>query len=320
MALQAGLMTPNVWECFFIEAGISPDPVKTHATKFVDEKLTIESLQMLDRSMLKELEVILMGESLCIHKQAKKATTQATSVKALAAKPLPNLEMTLQQFRKFQIDWDIFTKMTNMPSSQANIHLYNCADEAVQNAIINNHFNFFTTDPDKLLDMVEVLVTQMSNPIVQRLAYASMSQDEDVPIQNYLVCLRTVAIDCDFTCPSCEHDLSIIHIKDQIIRAIGNDTIQADLLAKAGTLKSLEQNAHHAEAFESALRDQNSMASTSDVASAQLSTNRRQKNMPQPNKGNVCSITYLNHVNSEAKPRRQTCAGCGSYQHGASGT
>ena len=45
-----------------------------------------------------------------------------------------------------------------MPSSQANIHLYNCADEAVQNAIVNTHPNFFTTDPDKLLNMVEVLV------------------------------------------------------------------------------------------------------------------------------------------------------------------
>ena len=66
--------------------------------------------------------------------------------------------------------------MTNMPSSQANIHLYNCADEAVQNAIIDTHPNFFTTDPDKLLDMVEVLVTQRSNLIVHRLAFASMSQ------------------------------------------------------------------------------------------------------------------------------------------------
>ena len=82
----------------------------------------------------------------------------------------------------FWIDWDVFTKMTNMPSSQANIHLNNCADEAVQNAIINTHLNFFTTDSDKLLDMVEILVTQRSNPIVHHLAFASMSQDEDEPI------------------------------------------------------------------------------------------------------------------------------------------
>ena len=57
---------------------------------------------MLDRSMLKELGVTLMGEALCILKQAKEATAQSTRIQALVAKP-PNLntEMTPQQFRKF---------------------------------------------------------------------------------------------------------------------------------------------------------------------------------------------------------------------------
>ena len=67
MALQTGYMTPEDWEHFFI------DSAKTCATKFADKKLTIESLQMLDRFMLKELGVILMGEALCILKQAKEA-------------------------------------------------------------------------------------------------------------------------------------------------------------------------------------------------------------------------------------------------------
>ena len=172
-----------------------------------------------------------MGEALCILKQAKEATAQSTRIQALAAKP-PNLniEMTPQQFRKFRIDWDVFTKMTNMPSSQFNIHLYNCADEAVQNAIINTHPNFFTTDPG-------------------------------------------------------EHDLSDIYIKDQIIRGVANDALQADLLAKAGTLKTLKQNVRHTEAFESALRDQTSKAGASDITSARLSTYCRQKGMPQTDKG-----------------------------------
>ena len=50
-----------------------------------------------------------------------------------------------------------------------------------------------------------------------------------------------------------KYDLSNIYIKDQIIQGIANNTFQDDLLAKSGTLKSLEQNIHHAEAFESAL-------------------------------------------------------------------
>ena len=102
MALRTGYMTLEDWERFFIEAAISTDSAKTHATKFADEKLTIESLQMLDRSMLKELGVLLIGEALCILKQAKEATTPATHIQALAAKPPHlNLEMTPQQFGKF---------------------------------------------------------------------------------------------------------------------------------------------------------------------------------------------------------------------------
>ena len=101
-----------------------------------------------------------------------------------------------------------------MPSSQANIHLYNCADKAVQNAIINTHPNFFTADPDKLLDMVEILVTQRSNPIVHHLAFASMCQDENEPMQNYLVRLRAVTIDCNFTCPL--YNLSNIYVVHSI--------------------------------------------------------------------------------------------------------
>ena len=91
-------MIPKDWEHFFIEAGICTDSVQIHATKFVDHKLTIESLQMLDQATLKELGVILMGEALCILKQAKETTTQATYVQALAAKPPSHLnhEMTPQ--------------------------------------------------------------------------------------------------------------------------------------------------------------------------------------------------------------------------------
>ena len=321
MVLQTGFMTPDDWECFLIEAGISTDSAKTQMTKFADEKLTIESLQMLYHSMLKELGVTLMGEALSILKQAKEAkeaTAQSTHIQALAAKP-PNLniEMTPQQFRKFRIDWDVFTKITNMPSSQFNIHQYNCADEAAQDAINNSHPNFFTTDPDKLLDMVEALVTQRSNPIVHRLAFASISQGEGEPIQNYLVHLRAVAVDCSFSCPMYEPDLSDIYIKDQIIQGVANDILLADLLAKAGTLKTLKQNVHHAEAFESALRDQTSMAGASDTTSARLSTYCRQKSMPQADKGDTRTNAYPNY---EAKPNHQICGGCGGHLHGTPGT
>lgn len=228
--------------------------------------------------MLRELGITTMGEALSILRQAKEPATQTTYAKAPAARPPQlHLEMTPQQFRKFRIDWEVFTRITDMPTSQANTQLYSCADESVQNAIINTYPKFFTTNPDKLLEMTEALVTQKSNPMVHRMTFASISQHEDEPIQQYLVRLRSTAIDCNFSCPNCDHDLSDIYIKDQFIKGISNDTLQTDLLAKAGLLKTLNQNICHAEAFESALRDQTAMTDTSDIATVRMSMYRKKK-------------------------------------------
>ena len=128
-----------------------------------------------------------------------------------------------------------------MPKYRADIHPYNCADKPVQkNAIVNTHPDFFTFDPVELLGMVEELVTQISSPIVHHFTFASLLQSENEPIQSYLVRLRATALDCDFTSPWCEHDFSDIYIKDQLISELANDALQADLLAKTGTLRYLE--------------------------------------------------------------------------------
>ena len=103
MELQTKVMEPEDWEQYFVEAGISCS-AKTHAVVFDNEKLTIGTLQMLDRAMLRELGVTSMGEALCILKQAKEAVPQATYAKAPTAKlPQLNLEMTPNSSESFKL-------------------------------------------------------------------------------------------------------------------------------------------------------------------------------------------------------------------------
>ena len=266
------------WEDYFLKAGITADSAKSYAATFVKEKLRKENLQVMDRAMLRELGITTMGEVLSILRQAKELSTRTIYAWAPASRPPQlHLEMTPQQFRKFQIDWEVFTRITDMPTSQANVQLYSCADESTQNAIINTYPNFFTTNPDKLLEMTEALVTQKSNPMVHRMTFASISQHEDESIQQYLICLRFTAIDCNFSCSHFDHDLSDIYIKDQFIKRISNDMLQSDLLVKARLLRTLNQNVCHAEAFELALRDQTGMTDTSDIATIRMSRYHRQK-------------------------------------------
>ena len=116
-------------------------------------------------------------------------------------------------------------RMTNMPPAQTNIQLYNCADEAVQTSIINTYPKFFSEKPNRLMDMLEALVTQKSNPMVHRLSFASISQGSGESVQQFVVRLRGTAQDCNFTCPICSYDLSDIYIKDQLIRGTANDAL-----------------------------------------------------------------------------------------------
>ena len=104
--------------------------------------------------------------------------------------------------------------MTNMPPVQTNIQLYNCSNKAVQISIINTYSKYFSEEPNRLMDMLEALVTQKSNPMVHRLSFTSISQGPGESVQQFIVRLRSTAQDCDFTCPICNNDLSDIYIKD----------------------------------------------------------------------------------------------------------
>ena len=65
---------------------------------------------------------------------------------------------------EFRIEWDVFTKKDNLPPKQANIQLYNCADETVQNDIINTYPEFFHNKPRKLLDMRDGACYSVNGP------------------------------------------------------------------------------------------------------------------------------------------------------------
>ena len=77
-------------------------------------------------AILKELGIKTTGDMLVTLKLTKEPpVSQASHLKPLTAKlPQLNLEITPLQFRRFRIDWDVFTKMTHLLTTQTNIQLY----------------------------------------------------------------------------------------------------------------------------------------------------------------------------------------------------
>ena len=106
-----------------------------------------------------------------------------------------------------------------------------------------------------MLKTIESVVMKRANPAVHQMNFGNLTQHESESIQDFLVCIRTLAIDCEFSCPTCSVNISAMHIRDQFIDGLHNVQLQTDILAKACNLKTVEDIVKHAEAFEIALRD-----------------------------------------------------------------
>ena len=224
MALQTEYNLTG-WESTFIEAGIPATSANIYTQTFSSEEIPRDSLHMLDPNNAQGT-----GHQDWVtcspHSNWPKNSWYhlARHMKPPTTK-LPQLssDMTTQQFQKFRIDRDVLTRITNLPTAQTNVQLYNCADEAVPNSIINTYPEFFNTSLNKLLDMLEGLVTRKSNPMVHWISFSLIAQSDNETVQNYVVRLWSGAWDCDFICPNCHHVLSHIYIKDQFIQVIANN-------------------------------------------------------------------------------------------------
>ena len=210
--------------------------------------------------------------------------------------------MTHPQFRKFKIDWEVFKNITSIPPDQFASQLYSACDETVQTSIINSFTNFFTQSEEELLKSIESIVTKSSNPSVHRMSFSNLTQFESESIKDYVVRLKSAAIDCEYSCFNCQQDLTSEHVKDQFIRGISNDSLQTDILAKASHLKTLEDIIHHAEAYETALRDQSKLNEPADVFAARTSAYKKLKSAEKK-----ISMQKSN----------RPCSGCGSLNHGS---
>ena len=133
-----------------------------------------------------------------------------------------------------------------------------------------------------MIQIIETIVTKHSNPAVRRLNFATLPKSEGKSMQNGIVQLKSVAKNCEYSCPLCYVDLQSIHVKDQFIRGLHNETLQTDILAKAKYRKSLEDIVKHFEAFESALRDQAQLHQQSDSASRISAYKKSRSNVSKP--------------------------------------
>ena len=90
------------------------------------------------------------------------------------------------------------------------------------------------------------------------------------------------------------------------------------MLAKAGSLKTLEQNISHAEAFEMAMQDQNEISSVLDMVGLQVSAYRQQRWAQDAAQSTATRMRE--RTVAEMRSRQNGCRGYGSHHHGGAGS
>ena len=319
---EAGPTTPQAQRVGPITAeallnvGIEEGPAAAYAELFSKESITTASIDMLDKDSLNEMGIRKLGHQLAIFKLGKQqsvaqptAAAAPVTVKITPAKaPQLTSDMTPQQFRKFKIDWAVFLELSNLPPDKHHAQIYSNAEESVQTAIINKYPDFFLINNDELLDKLEVVVTQRSNPMVHRVHFFGLTQfDEKESIANFVGRLQTAAKDCSFSCPSCKSDISDSYIRDQLIIGLHNNVLQTDMLAKAETLQELDKAISHAMSFEGALRDQCKLVDKAEVAASRMSSYKSRKKAPQKQMYNKDAAKY--------QPQSSKCVGCAGFHN-----
>lgn len=290
------------------DAGIPATHANKYAETFTAQCMSTDTVTELDRDTLSELGVDIVGHALSILRHVKRVDSKppmkVLGAKAAAPKP-PQLvaDLTRPQFRKFQIDWDVYKNIACIETERIPAQLYSLCDANVQNSIINTAPRFFECNESDIMDTLERIVTKRANPTVHRMAFYSIKQADNESINDYLVRLNAIAVDCEYTCPNCKHDLSSSHIRDQFIKGIGNTDLQTDILAKAETLPTIEAVVKHAQAHESALQDQ---AALQDPTNEVAAFHGPQRFKGSNNRGNRPS---------QSEGQKYPCSSCGNTDH-----
>ena len=154
-------------------------------------------------------------------------------------------------------------------------------------------------DQSSMLNVTEKIVTKTANPAVHWMNLGNLLQSEGESIKDFLMRIRSLAMDYEFSCLACKTDMSGINIKNQFIRSLHNKTLQTDILAKAIQLKTIDDIIKHAEAFETALRNKSQLHSSAEVHATRESSF---------------------HKHHQQQQQHQACSRCGSDTHGIMGT
>ena len=138
------LSTVTDWTQKFAELGITAEKASEYATKFHQERISIDQLVQLDKTSLEQLGVDSWGDRLRIDKtitELKKGQSSASSINTDQGgakyksvdlmKPLWH-DMTPTQFNSWCGEWEMQKKLNKYDAGQLTTHIYRFCNDQVK--------------------------------------------------------------------------------------------------------------------------------------------------------------------------------------------
>ena len=138
------------WKNFLTNAGIPDSHSTLYAKTFVANQLKEKTVLRLTTEHLEEMDIKVLGNQLAIPQHiatlAAPAGDRISQNSAVLQPPPSTIKMRSIVFHtshpqscRFVVDWNVYTQMTSLPSSQIGPHLYNACNDTVQHSGIKPH-------------------------------------------------------------------------------------------------------------------------------------------------------------------------------------
>lgn len=225
---------------------------------------------------------------------------------------------TSEVWKKWKQRFEIRLKATGKQKEADEIKIAMLLDKVGSTGIdIYNTFVFkddFKETFENVIKLFDGYCTPLQNLTMESFKFHSIKQKEGQPFEQFVTELRTKAKTCEFNCLSCKKPFEERMLKDQLVVAIFDKTVQEKFLREPQL--SLEKALEYARVVE-ASRESCKLLGNASTSTTALDVNvlSQSRGAPRSKKQFNCKRCGTSHFPRKCPAFGKTCEACGGFNH-----
>ena len=217
------------------------------------------------------------------------------------------VEMTASAFRSWRRSMLSWVSLNGWPDRVATPHIrLNCVP-SLQRAIDARYADgeWEQLSPKEALDAIAGIVLQAANQAVTWEAFFTSKQAVGEPMKKFFQRCASEAIECEFKCPACDHDLAEYMLLRKLMVGLHDPVLKRDVFQNCVGIRSVEELRNKCVSFEAAVRDA-SVRHHAAVAATAPEDAGSEADEPQEE-----VVARAAPTGPKFGPRRAPCGNCG---------